>query len=118
MSSFAQGKGASMHRRRWLAVLALGGLSFATCGCYSFEAERQTKAWRRDLNTDLAVGASSQEIEAYFARRKTLLLWNRAAKRYEGHVDVDQWSGASIIIFVDDQRRFLRAEVQSSYTGI
>ena len=63
------------------------------------------------IREQLAVGAQTGEIEAFFARHGIRGGWNRFEEKYDAIVDVDQFNGVRIELFVDDERRFLRAEV-------
>lgn len=74
------------------------------------------------IHTELQVGAASQAIEEYFDRHGIAYSYDKFARRYQAIVrnvaissDVDQ--AIVIYVYVDEEKRFQRAEAHDSFTA-
>lgn len=77
---------------------------------------------RRLIAGELAVGAAPQVIEDFFQRHKVPYTYDRFAHRYQAIIRnvspdsrVDQ--AVSILVHVNHQKRFVRAEVHDTFTA-
>ena len=76
--------------------------------------------FRKLVEQDLEVGASSETIEAFFEKYEIGYSYNRFANRYRGMVrDVENNSiltqNVVIHIYVDENKNFVRADVYDSF---
>lgn len=74
------------------------------------------------IESELALGASSQEIESFFNRHSLPFGFDRYANRYYGiirDVSPDPGVDQAIVIYlnVDELKRFKSAEVRDSFTA-
>ena len=88
------------------------------------DSVNETKAneVRELISKELAHGASSEAIEQFFDRHEITYSFDRFTNRYQAIIrvvatgpGVDQ--AVVIRVHVDEQRRFLGAEVQDSFTA-
>jgi hypothetical protein len=87
------------------------------------EGRNETKAEevRQLIASELQIGAEALTIEAFFKRHDIAFSYDRFAQRYQAIIrdvasapKVDQ--AIIIYIYVDDQKRFARSEVNDSFT--
>ena len=106
----------SIRHNVWGTVL----LSFLSC---TAACSKQVSAITRDqvsvaINKELPVGASAAEIEKFFKRHHIDFGWNRFEGVYNGVIrDVEPFHGITLVVFVDKDRRFVKAEVKDAYTA-
>lgn len=91
-------------------------------GRYIVEHMNKEKAGevRQAIAEELRVGAEAQYIESFFERHGITYSYDRFNQSYNGIIrDVSPVFGQSILIhiYVDDHRRFIRAEVEDSFTA-
>lgn len=118
-----------MVSTRHIASLLMMVLLAQNSGCTRgdkdmLEGRNKTKAEEVNnlITSELEVGAGAQAIETFFERHDMVFSYNRFDQRYQAIIrDVakDQKVDQAILIhvYVDDQRRFVRAEVKDSFTG-
>lgn len=77
---------------------------------------------RQSISKELHVGADEQLIEAFFKRHGIAYSYDGFARRYQAIIrdvsnspDVDQ--AIVVHVYVDDGKRFERAEVRDSFTA-
>lgn len=71
---------------------------------------------RSMIEEELPVGASADDIESFLERNSTSFSWDRISGTYVAIIrEVTPAYAITIDIFVDEQRRFVRAEVLQSY---
>lgn len=85
----------------------------------------ETKALevRELIASELRVGSTSEEIEAFFNKHEIDFSYDRFSERYQGIIrnvsdnkEVDQ--AVTIYIYVDKQKQFKSSEVNDSFTAI
>lgn len=76
------------------------------------------------INEHLSPGDSSEKIEAFLLEQEWPFSYDRFAKRYQTrYPEGDEENlftikAVSILIYVDESKAFLRAEVEEVYTGL
>jgi hypothetical protein len=100
-----------------ISLVVFGALS-ANVAC-SKDAAVPTKAEIQLLvSQELPVGASASEIEDFFKRHDISFAWDNFTGKYVGIIrSVEPFHSITVDFFVDDRRRFARAEINDSYTA-
>src|SRR5207302_1608176 len=70
------------------------------------------------MNRELAAGASSEVIEAFFKNHDIGYSYDKFSARYQGISWVSKFHTITILIPVDDRKRMIRSEVHDSLTGL
>jgi len=103
--------------RKFVTPVSIGFLAVATsCGPTLEVTPSDVVA---QINSSLVPGDGSEEIEAYFESRELDASFDRSSQRYQGiitHPD-SNYHAIVIHIYVDERRRFVRAEARHSYTA-
>lgn len=109
-----------MHtlRRLMLSMAILMALS-GTAG--SEERKMTSVEVQTSIDRALVSGSSAADIERFFEANKLPYTYDRFAQRYQSIIrDVSKERGVDhaivIHIYVDDARKFIRAEVRDSFT--
>lgn len=73
------------------------------------------------IKRELRVGSSTEDIEAFYKKNNISYSYDNFAKRYQStirNIPTMPWLDKSIgiYIYVDDEKKFLKAEVDYSYT--
>jgi hypothetical protein len=101
----------------------LCGVLFVSCVCTSAacgerKAAITSEEVRASIARELAPGVPADEIESFFKRHNVDFGWNRFEGIYNGVIrDVEPFRGITIRVFVDNERRFISAEVRDAYTA-
>jgi hypothetical protein len=105
-------------------LMLFPGVACREGGPIELDAVNETKAAEvRQLITDeLEPGADSEAIEEFFKKNEITYSYNRFSSRYQAIIrDVATGPGVDqavvIHVKVDDQRRFVSAEVRDSFTA-
>jgi hypothetical protein len=70
------------------------------------------------IKKELPVGASRHAIENFLKQKNISFSWDRFTGKYVGIIrNVEPYHSITIDIFVDDEKRFVRADVRDSYTA-
>ena len=71
-----------------------------------------------EINSSLKPGDSADKMEAYFENEGLVLSYDRFQGRYHSIIrhPESNFHAITIVIFVDEKRRFIRAEADDSYT--
>jgi hypothetical protein len=73
---------------------------------------------RDRIAKELRVGSTDREIEAFLDRHRIGFVWNEISEQYEAIIrNVEPFHSITIDVYVNGQRRFVRAEVNDSYTA-
>lgn len=77
------------------------------------------------INEHLSPGDSSEKIEEFLKEQEWPFTYDRFAKRYQSHNpkileerNLFTTKSISILLYVDESKAFLRAEVDEVYTGL
>lgn len=115
--------------RSWTCVLLLpacltliGACSESTSPQHSEpmkvgEPLNTSEAVEAAIEAELAPGAPASEIEAFFQRHEIGFAWHSLYNRYEALIrDVEPFHDIRVFVHVDEDRRFMSAQVYDSYT--
>jgi hypothetical protein len=69
------------------------------------------------ISRELQAGAMAEDIEEFFKQNGIEYSWDPVAERYQALAPVSTYHDVTIQVYVDADRRFLRAEVHDSYTA-
>lgn len=108
-----------------LALVLLTGQSACADGDESMLGnvnKERVEQVRRLISDELAVGAATEAIEDFFKRHEIAYTYDRFAHRYQAIIrnvstDPRNDQAVSILVHVDEQRRFVRAEVHDTFTA-
>ena len=105
-----------------LLITAWAGLFLSAC---SKTDVMDVKELEMLINEHLSPGDSSEKIEAFLKEQEWPFAYNRFRKRYSTRnpkIDAERnlftIKAVSILIYVDESKAFLRAEVEEVYTGL
>ena len=98
-------------------------VSFGLFGCVAFSEPEITKAEVELLIAQsLSVGSTAEEIEEFLKSNNIQVSFDSIFNRYQANIMNPNkglpkgFHAIRILIFLDDQKRFLSAEVRDSYT--
>ena len=102
---------------RWFFYMALStGIAIVAMGFAKSAPLLTSSAVSAAINKELPVGSSSAAIESFFERHQIVYGWDRISCEYQGVIRrVGPFRGISITVYVDSQRRFVRAEVEDTF---
>lgn len=105
----------ALPSKRLAAVFLFGALMLA--GCVS-TLDITPKEVEAKINSSLKPGDSAAKIEAYFENEGLGLSYDRFQDRYHSIIrhPESNFHAITIVIFVDQNKRFIRAEADDSYT--
>lgn len=105
-------------------LMLFPGMACGEGGPIDLGAVNETKAEevRQLIAAELELGASSELIEEFFEKNAITYSYDRFASRYQAIIrDIATGPGVDqavvIHVKVDDQRRFVSAEVRDSFTA-
>ena len=108
-------------KRFLLLITAWASLFLSACSKLDVMDVKELELF---INENLSPGDSSEEIEAFLLEQEWPFSYDRFTKRYqtgypEGAVEnLFTIKAVSILIYVDESKAFLRAEVEEVYTGL
>lgn len=111
-----------MNQKLISYILSVSILVLSSCGNQS--GAMNTKELEALIYRNLAVGDSPEKIEAFLQEQQWPYDYDRFATRYsasypEGSVhNLFTIKGVMILIYVDETKNFVRAEVEEVYTGM
>lgn len=103
-------------------LLLMSGCESGDKGMLEGMNTQRAEQTKRLIANELAVGDNSDSIEAFFQKHNIIYSYDRFARRYQAiirNVSSDPRVDQSVLvdIYVDDMRRFQRAEVHDSFTA-
>lgn len=69
------------------------------------------------IRKELRVGISRQEIERFFLRHKMPYSYDKYAARYQSLIGISQFHSVLVLIHLNHNQRFAKADVQDIYTA-
>ena len=104
-----------------LSIMAWASLFLSAC---SKTDVMDVKELEMFINEHLSPGDSSEKIESFLKEQGWPYAYRRFLKRYQtGYPEGDEENlftikAVSILIYVDESKAFLRAEIEEVYTGL
>lgn len=98
------------------ASVLLGFLPSSGSCCKAAETMTRDEV-RTLIAKEISVGASSDQVEKFFKRHKISYSYDEFSNRYQSRIDVTKYHCIFTLIFLDNGKRFARADVQDIYTG-
>jgi hypothetical protein len=105
----------AFNRRVFLAALVLSPSVHVT---RAQNPPTTAQEVRMLIAKELKRGTAHQQIEEFLQRYTMAFGYDDIFNRYDALIRRTQFEGVSIVIYVDMDRRFVRAEVNDFFTGL
>ncbi len=106
----------AMRTRKLLSIFILGMI---TQGCG--RSEDRTNAVRTSISNqiqqELHSGSSRHDIEIFFKKHKMHYAYDESNKRYQSSTKTANFESVLVLIYVGQDQKFAKAEVQEIFTG-
>lgn len=103
---------------RWIAGPLLLFCIYISAAC----GEESPTTTKEKVSTliaqELAVGAPPSEIEAFFNRHGFKFSYNHFRNHYQALTRISDSHAIRMLIFLDAEKNFVRADVHDSFTGL